>query len=311
MHRMSGPEGTAALYDEDYFRRFYDPLQGLPYERAEPWISFFGRIADRIVRDIAPRTVLDAGCAMGLLVEALRDRGVEAYGVDISEYAIANVREDIRPYCELRSITEPLPRDYDLVVTIETFEHLRPADAERAVDNVCAHAGDVLFSSTPDHQREPTHFNVRPHEYWAELFARNGLYRDADYDAHTYVSAWAVRYRRSAELPRVIAAYERLSWRLQHEAAELRSAVNEARAEIVHIEELEARVRRAEDELAALRDSSAYRLAVRGRTLARRLLPDGSRRGRLFGWAIRGAARGPARTPEAAATVGDEPPAPA
>ena len=62
------------------------------------------------------------------LVAALRDRGVEAYGVDISEYAISKVREDIKPYCCVGSLTESLPKQlpetYDLVVTIEVLEHL-------------------------------------------------------------------------------------------------------------------------------------------------------------------------------------------
>jgi len=71
---------------------------GLPYERNAHWLGFFGGIADRIVREINPRTALDAGCAMGFLVEALRERGVEAYGVDISEYAISQVHPSVKPY---------------------------------------------------------------------------------------------------------------------------------------------------------------------------------------------------------------------
>ena len=87
---------------------------GLPYERNAHWLGFFGGIADRIVREINPRTALDAGCAMGFLVEALRERGVEAYGVDISEYAISQVHPSVKPYCRLGSITEPFERRYDL-----------------------------------------------------------------------------------------------------------------------------------------------------------------------------------------------------
>ena len=45
--------------------------------------NFFDWIAERITRDINPKTVLDAGCAMGFLVEGLRARGVEAWGVDV------------------------------------------------------------------------------------------------------------------------------------------------------------------------------------------------------------------------------------
>jgi 2-polyprenyl-3-methyl-5-hydroxy-6-metoxy-1,4-benzoquinol methylase len=68
-------------YDATYYRVGC----GVPYERNEHWLTFFGKIADAIVREINPGSVLDAGCAMGFLVEALRQRGVEAYGVDISD----------------------------------------------------------------------------------------------------------------------------------------------------------------------------------------------------------------------------------
>ena len=71
------------------------------------WLEFFGGIAEQIVARSRPSTVLDAGCAMGMVVEALRDRGVEAFGVDLSEYAIENVRPDVRPFCRVGSILDP------------------------------------------------------------------------------------------------------------------------------------------------------------------------------------------------------------
>ena len=88
----------------------------LPYERNPAWLESFERIATRIIQDISPHTVLDAGCALGFLVETLRKQGVEGYGVDLSEFAIANVHESIKPYCWQGSITEPFPQKYDLIV---------------------------------------------------------------------------------------------------------------------------------------------------------------------------------------------------
>ena len=85
-------EDLARFYDAYYFRHGC----GRPYQRDPEWLRFFDEVAEWIVRTIGPRTVLDAGCAMGFLVEALRRRGVEAYGVDISEYAIARVVPEIR-----------------------------------------------------------------------------------------------------------------------------------------------------------------------------------------------------------------------
>src|SRR6266699_3931927 len=89
-------------YGEDYFVRYgrgpFSYQTSAPYRRGESlWQTYFGQIADLIVSGLAPRTVLDAGCAIGFLVEARRERGVEAWGIDISEYAIEQVPETIRP----------------------------------------------------------------------------------------------------------------------------------------------------------------------------------------------------------------------
>ena len=67
---------TAPAFDAHYFAHGC----GRPYRRDDEWLAFFDGIAERIVTDIAPRSVLDAGCAFGLLVETLRRRGGGAGG---------------------------------------------------------------------------------------------------------------------------------------------------------------------------------------------------------------------------------------
>ncbi len=272
----------APSYDRFYYLRYFGPDGELAYGRSEHWLRFFGHIADRIVSDIGPGSVLDAGCAMGILVESLRDRGVDAHGVDVSEYALGEVREDVRPYCALGSVTEPFRRRYDLITCIETLEHLAPADAERAAANICAHTDDLLFSSTPTHFKEVTHLNVRPPEYWAELFARHGLYRDVDYDPATYVCRWAVRFRRLREpAPRVAGGYERLCSRLRQENQEVRELCleqqDELRAVHARLERAEAAAASARGELELVRGTATWRVAA-GLARAADLLPRGARR---------------------------------
>lgn len=179
------------LYGEYYFANYCGP----PYRRDDHWMTFFGLIAERIVSDLKPRTVLDAGCAMGFLVETLRERGVEAYGVDISNYAIGNVHESVGPYCWVGSITEEFPQKYDLIVVIEVLEHLLEDDAKKVADNFSQHGGDVLFSSTPFDIEEKTHVNVQEPDYWISLFSEYGYYRDTEYDA-SYITDWAMLFRK-------------------------------------------------------------------------------------------------------------------
>ena len=185
----------SAAYDAYYFEH----CCGVPYGRDEHWLRFFGRIADLIVSDLAPETVLDAGCAMGILVEALRDRGVDAWGIDVSDYALERVREDIKPYCRHASVTEPLELRYDLIVCVEVLEHLSREDALTALDNFAAHTDSLLFSSSPLDFKEPTHVNVQPPEWWAEQLARRGLVHDLEFDAAA-VTEWAGLYRRAGRV---------------------------------------------------------------------------------------------------------------
>lgn len=205
------------LYNAEYYHGGCGPI---PYEQPEHWVEFFGVIADKIVADLHPKTVLDAGCAMGYLVAALRDRGVEAYGVDISEYAISQVREDIRPYCKVGSLVEQLPEGlpakYDLVVTIEVLEHLYEDEGKRAIRNLCKLADQVLFSSTPDDFTERTHVNVQQREYWCRAFFENGFVDDINYRPK-YLTAHAVLFRKNENMVRQIEDYERNIRLSEHE----------------------------------------------------------------------------------------------
>jgi GT2 family glycosyltransferase len=224
------------------------------------------------------------------------------------------VRADLRPRCWVASALDPIDGRYDLVTCIEVLEHLENGDVDRAVANICAVTDDVLFSSTPSDYREETHVNVRPPEYWAELFARHGFVRDVGFDA-SFVAWWAARYRRARDpWPRLAAEYEREQWRLRQEARERNVVVL---TQLERIGELERRVdelsraskddevgrlsQQLSDSHAVLVESSkelqeyhklrarvGVRLMVRMEGGARRLAPKGTRRRTV----VRGVARG-------------------
>lgn len=249
--------------DRSFGAYYYRNCCGKPYSRNDEWMGFFGGLADRIVEGIAPSRVLDAGCALGLLVEALRDRGVEAFGIDLSSYAMEQLHEKVRPYCRRGSIADGFTERYDLVVCIEVLEHMPAADAEAAVANFCRHTDDVLFSSTPFDHREPTHINVHPPEHWGELFARHDFFRDPDYDA-SFVTTWAVRFRRRTDpVHRVIRAYERRFWDLAAAARESRDYATTLQSQK---EDLQRQVCQADDlrrQMAHLQDRAALGDAAR------------------------------------------------
>lgn len=200
------------IYNAEYYKEYDVGCGKVDYSDSEYTKGFLTQIAQKIADDLHPRTVLDAGCAMGHLVAALRDLGVEAYGVDISKYAISKVREDIRPFCKVGSLTEPLPSGlpdrYDLVVTVEVLEHLYEDEGRQAIRNICKLTDEVLFTSTPDDFTEPTHVNVQQREYWCRVFFENGFVDDLNYRPR-YLTSHALLFRRSANMIRQIEDYER------------------------------------------------------------------------------------------------------
>jgi len=175
--------------------KYYQTGLGLPYERSDHWLNFFGGIADQIIRSLRPRTVLDVGCALGFLVEGLWDRGIPSYGFDISSFAIAQVRRDIQPYCRQASILEPIAGRYDLITCIEVLEHLHPEETTAAIANLASASDAILFSSSPTDLTESTHFNVRPTIGWLKLFAEAGFWPDALFDA-SFVAPHAILLRK-------------------------------------------------------------------------------------------------------------------
>jgi SAM-dependent methyltransferase len=213
-----------------YGRWYYDSY-AMPYEE-DNWRQFFGAVADAIVAQIAPGTVLDAGCAKGFLVSALRERGVEAYGFDVSEVAIAEAPEAARPYVRVGSLTDPIDRQYDLVSCIEVIEHLDPADAATAVANLAAASDRVLLSSTPGDRDEPTHVNIQPPERWSQLFAGHDMFR---HDA-SYLSPWAVLYRRgSPSLVELVLDYDRAWSELRLETLDQRRALLDLQSKLEEV----------------------------------------------------------------------------
>src|SRR5262245_33941202 len=122
---------ASASFDAFYFKH----CCGKPYVRNEEWLGVFDRIAARVAADMAPRRVLDAGCAFGFLVEQLRHRGIEAEGLDLSPYAIDQVHASIKPFCRVGSIAHDLNQHYDLIISIEVLEHMPAAEAEAAIAN--------------------------------------------------------------------------------------------------------------------------------------------------------------------------------
>jgi SAM-dependent methyltransferase len=204
---------------------------------SDSWREFFTRMARRIL-DISPAaTVLDVGCAKGLLVQALVRAGVDAHGVDISEHAIETSHPDVRDRLRVGSATEPIDRRYDLITCIEVLEHMELGQALDAMDAMCAATDRIVFSSSPLDLAEPTHINVHETPLWAAWFADRGFFRRTDVDLG-FITPWAVLLERSTLSPReVVARYESAIGPLIGETLAKRDALLAAHREVSELRE--------------------------------------------------------------------------
>jgi len=84
--------------------------------------------------------ILDIGCAKGFMLYDFTRLipGVTVRGIDISEYAIKNAKEEVKDYVEVGNAVD-LPFDddsFDLVISITTLHNLEKNDLKRALKEI-------------------------------------------------------------------------------------------------------------------------------------------------------------------------------
>lgn len=126
-------------------------------------------IVPMIVNYLEPESVLDIGCGMGEWVMAFYETGTRVVaGVDIAA--------PVHPLLLRADLSQPFLEmgNYDVVLCLETAEHLPESAADTLVDHCVRHAPSVVFSAAVPGQEGKGHINCQPHEYWHEKFAARG-----------------------------------------------------------------------------------------------------------------------------------------
>jgi SAM-dependent methyltransferase len=95
---------------------------------------------------------LDAGCAFGFVVEALRELELDAEGVDVSFFAIDHASPGARGHVRQGSLLDRLPfaaGDFDVVTALETLEHLPPEAIPAAIAELRRVSRGYLLATIP------------------------------------------------------------------------------------------------------------------------------------------------------------------
>ena len=128
-----------------------------------------------------PKRVLDVGCAKGYMVKAFREQGMEAWGVDVSEYALSASPEDIRKHLyrvDLNKDSLPFSDEYfDCVTLLGTIECLDNYDKVISeIRRVMQPGGSVyLRTAYKTDPGDTIRKNVHSRGYWLKEFRRYGF----------------------------------------------------------------------------------------------------------------------------------------
>jgi len=136
--RKAGIIEVAKEYGYDYWDGSRDTGYG-GYSYDGRWKS----VAQDLIKHYGLKAgdrVLDVGCGKGFLIYDLMTElpGLEVVGIDISEYAIENAKEEIKPYISVADAKE-LPfedNSFDLVISLNVLHNLYCYDLEKALSEI-------------------------------------------------------------------------------------------------------------------------------------------------------------------------------
>lgn len=182
---MKTSSEIAVQYDEAYYERGvetgkscysnYRWLPDLTIPMAMTMIDYMG---------IRPtQSVLDFGCAKGYSVKAMRILHREAYGIDVSAYAIENVNADVAPYCALVDDLEgwSVTHRYDHVIAKDVLEHVPYDDIDATLQSIARMTQSLLVIVPlgengkyiiPAYESDVTHQIRESAAWWCERLER-------------------------------------------------------------------------------------------------------------------------------------------
>lgn len=134
------------------------------------------QVASSLVSLLAPQSVVDVGCGVGVFISAMRNLGVgSVLGVD-GPWVPPDLRR-LPADCFLEhDLTRPLVLDrrFDLVVSLEVAEHLDARHALDFVRSLVALGPVVVLSAAIPLQDGTHHVNEQWPAYWAGHFRSHG-----------------------------------------------------------------------------------------------------------------------------------------
>ena len=163
------------------------------------------RLVDALeqVYDFQNKRILDLGCAYGQVVASMIKREYDAFGIDLSDFAIAEGHKEYSPLKaktiqgSIHDLKSYASKSFNFLYSNQVFEHV-PSDvcSQLAIETFrVAQPGAILWSGlvldmgnkfqpegfNPE-DPDKTHINIRPKIWWNDIFTKAGWIIDNVFD---------------------------------------------------------------------------------------------------------------------------------
>lgn len=136
--------------------------------------------------------VLEYGCAHGFAVKAFNDFNINAFGCDISEYAINNCPKEIKNKLfkvTLKNFAKKISeisgsKKFTFTIAKDVFEHIKPNDLEKTIKilskntkflYVIVPLGDCGKYRIESYANDITHIIAENENWWKNIMKKNGF----------------------------------------------------------------------------------------------------------------------------------------
>lgn len=191
------------LFDGSFYDYHYydDPEPSICGYRGYTEASVNTALIDLAIALFQPKSCIDLGCAKGLYVKDFRNKNINAWGVDFSQYAIENIPPEMSRYLFCMDVLKfaqehpyrvgmPSKKgNFSLVFMQDLFEHMPLNNCDQLIAEL-PNLGQNLFTCfaalplDDDPRREqyeeewknaPEHINMLPWNIWEEKFQAMGI----------------------------------------------------------------------------------------------------------------------------------------
>jgi SAM-dependent methyltransferase len=139
-------------------------------------------IAESIVQQYSPQSVIEVGCGNGDLSRELAMMGVDVFALDgyadprfSADEKITFKKVDFNDTFALKNHVATLAKKFDVAICLEVAEHLDPSVSSVLIEVLTSVADVVIFSAAVPGQGGDGHINCRPREFWHDLFSKHNF----------------------------------------------------------------------------------------------------------------------------------------